>query len=90
MSEKRKDNKNRILHIGESQRKDGSYMFKYTDANRDEKALRQWFLKEISELYGKRIYNYFYNFCRQKYAKLCQFTPEKGAKPSVAEKGRMA
>lgn len=33
MSEKRRDNKNRILLNGESQRKDGRYAFKYTDAN---------------------------------------------------------
>lgn len=31
MSEKRKDNKNRILKTGESQRKDGTYMFRYAD-----------------------------------------------------------
>ena len=31
MSEKRKDNKGRILKTGESQRNDGLYMFRYTD-----------------------------------------------------------
>jgi hypothetical protein len=31
MSEKRRDNKNRILRSGESQRKDGRYAYKYTD-----------------------------------------------------------
>ena len=31
MSEKRRDNKNRILRTGESQRKDGSYAYKYID-----------------------------------------------------------
>ena len=31
MSEKRRDNKNRILHTGESQRKDGRYAYKYID-----------------------------------------------------------
>ena len=30
MSEKRRDNKNRILRSGESQRKDGRYVYKYT------------------------------------------------------------
>ncbi|MGX8833505.1 integrase DNA-binding domain-containing protein [Amedibacillus sp. YH-ame6] len=29
MSEKRRDNKNRISHNGESQRNDGRYMYKY-------------------------------------------------------------
>ena len=31
MSEKRKDNKGRILRTGESQRKDLTYQFRYTD-----------------------------------------------------------
>lgn len=31
MSEKRRDNKGRVLRTGESQRKDGRYMYKYTD-----------------------------------------------------------
>ena len=31
MSEKRRDNKNRVLRTGESQRKDGRYAYKYTD-----------------------------------------------------------
>lgn len=32
MKEQRRDNKGRILHTGESQRKDGKYLFKYVDA----------------------------------------------------------
>lgn len=32
MSEKRRDNKNRILRSGESQRQDGRYAYKYTDS----------------------------------------------------------
>lgn len=32
MAEKRRDSKNRILRLGESQRKDGRYAYKYTDA----------------------------------------------------------
>lgn len=32
MSEKRRDNKRRILRTGESQRKDGRYLYKYVDA----------------------------------------------------------
>lgn len=42
MSEKRRDNKNRILHNGESQRKDGRYMFKYVDENRKAKYFYSW------------------------------------------------
>lgn len=33
MSEKRRDNKKRVLRTGESQRKDGRYVYKYTDNN---------------------------------------------------------
>lgn len=33
MAEKRKDNKGRILRAGESQRSNGSYMYRYTDIN---------------------------------------------------------
>ena len=32
MSEKRRDNRERILHTGEFQMKDGRYRFKYTDS----------------------------------------------------------
>lgn len=31
MADKRRDNKKRILYVGESQRKDGTYMYRYTD-----------------------------------------------------------
>lgn len=33
MAEKRKDNKGRVLRTGESQRSNGSYMYRYTDPN---------------------------------------------------------
>jgi len=42
MSEKRRDNKNRILHSGESQRKDGRYAYKYTDASGKVKFIYAW------------------------------------------------
>ena len=42
MSEKRRDSKNRILHNGESQRKDGRYMFKYIDADGKAKYFYSW------------------------------------------------
>ncbi len=32
MSEKRRDSKGRLLKTGESQRADGRYLYKYTDA----------------------------------------------------------
>jgi len=32
LKEKRRDNKGRVLHTGESQRKDGKYLYKYVDA----------------------------------------------------------
>lgn len=42
MSEKRRDNKNRILHSGESQRKDGRYAYKYTDTSGKVKFTYAW------------------------------------------------
>lgn len=33
MSQKRRDNKNRILNTGESQKANGLYVFKYTDGD---------------------------------------------------------
>ena len=42
MSVKRRDNKNRILQNGESQRPDGRYRYKYIDANGKEKNLYSW------------------------------------------------
>ena len=37
MSEKRRDNRNRILREGEYQRKDGRYRFRYIDEDGKEK-----------------------------------------------------
>lgn len=42
MGEKRRDNKNRILRSGESQRKDGRYMYKYTDNVGNVKYVYSW------------------------------------------------
>lgn len=42
MSEKRRDNRNRILHNGESQRQDGRYAFKYKDINGETKFVYSW------------------------------------------------
>ena len=42
MSEKRRDNRNRILHNGESQRSDGRYMFKYIDSSGQVKYVYSW------------------------------------------------
>ena len=42
MSTKRRDNKNRILQNGESQRKDGRYMYKYIDNVGNIKYLYSW------------------------------------------------
>lgn len=37
MSEKRRDNKGRVLRTGEGQRSNGQYYYKYTDANKEPK-----------------------------------------------------
>lgn len=42
MSEKRRDSKNRILRNGESQRKDGRYVFKYKDTSGKTRFLYSW------------------------------------------------
>lgn len=42
MSEKRRDNKGRILRTGESQRKDGRYVYKYTDSYGKVKFVYAW------------------------------------------------
>ena len=42
MSEKRRDNKNRILRTGEVQEADGRYKFRYTDANGNRKTVYSW------------------------------------------------
>lgn len=47
MTEKRKDNKGRILRTGESQRKDGSYMYRYTDIRGNRGAVYAPTLEEL-------------------------------------------
>lgn len=42
MSEKRRDNRNRILHNGENQRQDGRYAYKYKDINGETKFVYSW------------------------------------------------
>ena len=42
MSEKRRDNRNRILHEGEYQRADGRYRFRYIDEDGKEKNVCSW------------------------------------------------
>lgn len=42
MSEKRKDNKGRVLREGESQRSDGRYMYRYTDPSGVRRTVYSW------------------------------------------------
>lgn len=42
MSEKRRDNRNRVLRNGESQRQDGRYAYKYKDLNGDTRFVYSW------------------------------------------------
>lgn len=44
MSEKRRDHKNRLLRTGESQRKDGRYVYKYVDAHGKTTFVYSWTL----------------------------------------------
>ena len=55
MSVKRRDNKNRILRNGESQRTDGRYAYVYVDGNGKQKFLYSWKLGSTDRLpQGKR------------------------------------
>lgn len=55
MSEKRRDNRNRILREGEYQRKDGGYRFRYIDEDGKEKNVYSWRLdKNDSMPKGKK------------------------------------
>lgn len=55
MSEKRRDNKNRVLRNGESQRKDGRYRYTYVDADGNQKDFYSWKLEPTDKLpAGKR------------------------------------
>jgi len=49
MSEKRRDNKNRILRTGESQRKDLIYQYRYTDIRGKRQTVYSSDLKELRE-----------------------------------------
>ena len=49
MSEKRKDNKGRILRTGESQRKDLIYQYRYTDIRGKRQTVYSSDLKELRE-----------------------------------------
>jgi integrase len=55
MSEKRKDNKGRLLRNGETQRKDGKYEYKYTDLRGERHSVYSWKLVDTDKLpAGKR------------------------------------
>ena len=54
MSDKRKDNKGRILHNGEVQLADGRYLFKYVNSAGEEKYLYSWRLTMTDEAYRGR------------------------------------
>lgn len=55
MSVKRRDNKNRILRNGESQRSDGRYAYVYVDGNGKQKFLYSWKLENTDKVpQGKR------------------------------------
>ena len=42
MSKKRRDNRNRILQVGEYQRTDGRYRYRYIDENGQENNVYSW------------------------------------------------
>lgn len=50
LSEKRRDSKNRLLRVGESQRPNGSYMYRYTDLNGNRQTIYSWRLVSTDPL----------------------------------------
>ena len=50
MSDKRRDNKGRVLRSGEAQRPDGKYMFRYTDNSGNRKTVYSWKLVSTDRL----------------------------------------
>ena len=55
MSEKRRDSKKRVLRTGESQRKDGRYLYKYVDADGKPQSVYSWKLVATDKVpAGKR------------------------------------
>ena len=55
MSEKRRDSKNHVLRTGESQRKDGRYLYKYVDADGKPQSVYSWKLVATDKVpAGKR------------------------------------
>lgn len=55
MSEKRRDSRGRLLRVGESQRADGRYEFKFTDSGGTRRTVYSWRLVETDKTpYGKR------------------------------------
>ena len=59
MKEKRRDNKGRILHTGESQRTDGKYLYKYVDAFGNTKYVYAWRLTPTDLILSILVYTFF-------------------------------
>ena len=58
MSEKRRDNKGRLLKTGEHQEKDGRYSYRYTDSMGKRRIIRSWRLSwivRIRELFQRLL-----------------------------------
>ena len=58
MSEKRRDNRNRILREGEYQRADGRYRFRYIDEDGKEKNVYSWHLDKNDPMRKVRSENF--------------------------------
>lgn len=56
MAPKRRDSKGRLLKVGESQRSDGMYMYRYNDAGGVRRTIYSWRLVDTDKLpAGKRL-----------------------------------
>ena len=55
MSEKRRDNRNRILHEGEYQSADGRYRYRYIDENGQENNVYSWRLEKNNRMPRQQV-----------------------------------
>ena len=80
MSERRRDNHNRILREGEYQRADGRYRYRYIDENGQEKNLYSWRLDRNGMPMVAPHWEKYMAHAVTKYNKLCRMNKAKESK----------
>ena len=69
MSEKRRDNRNRILRTGESQRKDGRYAYKYIDTFGNPQFVYAWKLVPTDKTPAENVKIFRFGKRKKRYRK---------------------